>query len=408
MDDSERIAWLREEVRSWVEDGVVSLEEGRAILQRYGVSPSDLESTGAQRRLIAVLSVLGAVLFGAGVTLFFAANWQRISDLAKLGLVLGAIIAAYHAGFTLAFGGSRRGPRAQLYPKTGMALIFVGALLYGAGIWLVAQIYGLSPRLHEGLFLWVVGVAPLAYTVRSQAVAALAALLLCVWLGAKSADWFGFYEHGMVPIVLMFVCFGVLLYGAGRLHAGTRADFARLPLRTVGLVVVLLGLYVLSFDLLRRDFPSSAAQVGPGLRIGAIVWGLAVLAALADLLRSGGREPPRLAETTGLVAIGALAALPIAMPMVGGPLWIAVMNVALFAVVVGAIAVGYRSGEAALVDIALLAFIVHVGTRYFDIFFDLLPRALFFMGGGVLLLGGGIYLERRRRSWRRSVEGTAA
>ena len=35
--------------------------------------------------------------------------------------------------------------------------------------------------------------------------------------------------------------------------------------------------------------------------------------------------------------------------------------------------------------------------RYFDFFWDLLPRSLFFMVGGLILVLGGIALEKKRR-----------
>jgi uncharacterized membrane protein len=44
-----------------------------------------------------------------------------------------------------------------------------------------------------------------------------------------------------------------------------------------------------------------------------------------------------------------------------------------------------------------LFFAFDVIARYFDLFWKLLPRSLFFILGGLLLLFGGVLLERKRR-----------
>lgn len=58
-----------------------------------------------------------------------------------------------------------------------------------------------------------------------------------------------------------------------------------------------------------------------------------------------------------------------------------------------------------MVNRAFVGFSILVMARYFDTFWSLLDRALFFMAGGVLLLAGGGWLERRRRALLRDIEG---
>ena len=58
---------------------------------------------------------------------------------------------------------------------------------------------------------------------------------------------------------------------------------------------------------------------------------------------------------------------------------------------------GYKNGDTLLINISLLFFVIDVISRYFDFFWKLMPRSVFFMIGGVLLLAGGTFLERSRR-----------
>ncbi len=65
--------------------------------------------------------------------------------------------------------------------------------------------------------------------------------------------------------------------------------------------------------------------------------------------------------------------------------------------VVGLIVLGFLRRYPPYVNIGLLFFSFDVIARYFDFFWELLPRSLFFILGGLLLLFGGIILERKRR-----------
>jgi len=42
--------------------------------------------------------------------------------------------------------------------------------------------------------------------------------------------------------------------------------------------------------------------------------------------------------------------------------------------------------------------VLDVTARYFDFFWKLLPRSIFFIVGGLILLAGGMFLERKRRA----------
>jgi hypothetical protein len=66
--------------------------------------------------------------------------------------------------------------------------------------------------------------------------------------------------------------------------------------------------------------------------------------------------------------------------------------------VVGVIILGYLRRNRAYINLGLVFFVLEVIARYFDFFWKLMPRSLFFIGGGLLLMVGGIVLEKKRRA----------
>jgi len=73
------------------------------------------------------------------------------------------------------------------------------------------------------------------------------------------------------------------------------------------------------------------------------------------------------------------------------------LNILFALEIVGVVVLGFMRRYPVYVNIGLLFFALDVIARYFDFFWELLPRSLFFILGGLLLLFGGILLERKRR-----------
>ncbi len=175
--------WVRlpVEVQRWQDQGIISPEQGRAIISGYTASGGPVAVHRTQGRLVTILAILGSVLVGLGVILFFASNWQEIPKSVKLAMILIAIPAAYGIGYWLRYS---RG-----YERVGTAVVLLGCLLYGAGIHLVAQAYNV-PVNDPILFLyWFLGVLPLAYLTRSQVILYLGVGLFLAAVGFRLQDW---------------------------------------------------------------------------------------------------------------------------------------------------------------------------------------------------------------------------
>lgn len=421
--------WLGElpgESARWVQHGIISDAQRAAILGLYPARAGE-----ARDRTVLIISILGSLLVGAGVILFFAANWPRIPAAVKVASILAATVGAYASGYYLQF---VRGD----YPRLGHSLILLGSLLYGAGIWLVAQIFHLESRFSNGFLFWGAGLLPLIWATSSRPVLYLTTVLLVIWTATEQGAYASYNllypvlalgvliplsrrlqsalaEAGTLLGLFLWVAINVargepnnisvgnelvvvartmLLYGAAVVTLGlAQLGDARAYL-SVGSLLALAGSYILSFDVYYQVALPSVVGGSPFL-IAATWLLLAVVAAGAWFYWRRG-EAGRLAllPALALQVVGAVLAhaLPEVTRMVA-------FNLLLFGGTVGLVVLGVQRRSELLINLGLVAFVVHILTRYFDLFFDAMDKSLFFILGGILLLGGGWLLERNRRRW---------
>lgn len=440
--------WLRAESALWRAEGLITPEQQAAILARYPA-----EKLAGRGRTTGVIITLGALLIGLSVILFIAHNWWQIPIWLKLSGILALVLAAHGLGYWL---WQVRGT----YPRSGHAMVLLGCVLYGAGIWLVAQIFHLESHWPNGFLLWALGSLPVAWVLRSRPVLALSALLLAVWSAVEQT---GFGQASWLYPLLALVAVAPLAYRLQAVEA-VGLKLAGLTFWTVAnavrwadgagwmtpylvfLTVGLLGTAVLSAGLLHRLRPNLAGLALPFLTGGAGLsltgaylltlrieryrtdfhllpswqtWTLVgVLAALTLVLlvviarpallwpdmaaarapddgRPAGRAEAMFTQPAIAIAVFALALFTGVIPADG--VQALITNLLLFTAALGMVAWGFRTQAAAFVNLGLLAFVAQVITRYFDFFYSLLERSLFFMVGGAILLGGGMLLERWRR-----------
>lgn len=186
---SKQVRWLREQLQLWVAQGVVSPAQADHI---RGLYPEP--KAGAPWGTI-IFAGLGAVVFGLGIILLFAYNWQAIPKAGKLAVIFLSLLAAHGAGQWL-----RANPGWQR--PVGEALAVLGTMLYGAGIWLVAQIYHIQEHYPDGFLFWALGALALAWALPSVAQGILAVALLCIW-GCSEAWGFDRAMHAAPLLVLV-------------------------------------------------------------------------------------------------------------------------------------------------------------------------------------------------------------
>ena len=188
--------------------GLITEDQRRAIVAHFEL---DRESN----KLLAILSIIGAVLVSAGIILLIASNWDAIPRLVKLvgGL---ALLGGAHAGGWFV-------GRTGRHPRVADALHLIGSVMFLANIALVGQIYHLSSRTPNAILLWLLGIAPLAWILRSKAQHILTLGVLALWLGLELNERDSLlYFGGEARQMMFYVIVGVALSGLGMLLQRSR------------------------------------------------------------------------------------------------------------------------------------------------------------------------------------------
>jgi uncharacterized membrane protein len=217
-------------VREWTGEGLISEDQGRAILARHPAR--------AGAWLLAYM-LIGGVLAVAGVSLLIASNWQAIPALVKLAGVLVLLSLGTVAGVET----QRRGcPRAVW--ECGF---LVAAVLPLLGLMLVSQIFHLSGDVSGLLGVWTLAITPLMLLSGSG-------VAFLVWLAA-GYFWLGF-RLGETHVLREFWQVALAYAGVGAAVAGASQLWlvtARRELRTmgefVGVATVAFALWVAGFDM---------------------------------------------------------------------------------------------------------------------------------------------------------------
>ncbi len=452
-DEAAFLRRLRDELATWLADGVLTAKQAEDIRGRYDFSAVDRAAGGERNRTVAIVTMAGAALLGLGIVLFFAANWPGIARWGRFAIVLSAMAVLFAVGYDL---GWRRGT----FPVTGRAAVIAGCLLYGAGIWLIAQTFNISGHEPNGLLLWALGILPLAAVLRASPVVTLYAILLASWTFLEISSFdranplyfpialgttlplayrdrlrFPFWTTVLaVTIALAFDCahwrgagsspggervlppvliaWGAVLVLAGGLHA--RPDRLR-PFRTALRLPghLLLGgfLPVLTFrDVLSRAVGRPAPAVPVWIFLVAASATAAALLALAmrRMTRDADLRPLAFELLCAGCAAGAVtgfALAPGALPPWG---WALSFNLLYLGLCAALVFVADRTRAWLFGYLGVAMFTGLVVCRYFEFAVRLMPKSFVFLAAGGILVAGGLFLERRRRSAQAGIgqEGT--
>lgn len=371
-------------IQKWVDERLISPEQAERMR-------ADLHKELGERRsgrFIVAVSTVGAVLLGASAILFIASNWQRLDVVAKLSIMVGSTLAALFGGYFLKY------ERGQL-ERVGGAILLLSALMFGATIMLTAQMYHVQANQHWLLLLWLAGVMPLVYGIRSTPITVLGSGLVFLWLGQYVFSDPNFFAE--THIAVLFVVAGLALFGIGGLHYQL-PDMGRVArvIRIISLKVTLFALFVLTFryvSLQRFATPDVWHAAIPAFLFGVTAMALAALVLDGWVRRS---DPWARIESFLGLSITALLVLFLLLPS-SGQVYLLVFNLLFAALTLLLVYYGSHRADIRIVNMGIFWLALFLLAKYFDWFWSLLDRAVFFFVGGLILVAGGIALEKQRR-----------
>ena len=373
--------------------GLITEEQSGRIIEHF-----HLKEGG--NKFLAIVSIVGAVLVAAGITLLIASHWNEIPRITKIVVGILLMMGAHVGGWLLREGHAK-------YLKTGEALHLIGSCLFLANIALVGQIYNLVARPPNAILLWWLGIAALPWLLRSKAQHILLLLAFGFWFGLEvnerdSVLFSGNDERQL----LLYAMLGLVYLGTGYCLRRTRfSGFAGVT-EKFGLLTFLIFSYPLTWKDLFDGWENAGTQL----------WVFPVLGAMALLLLSLGLKNltvlNRQWRWTWFAALFGMVVLlatdwfgPWQMDYTSGGrhgYWeesgsYLVATFAFFVFCLVQIQTGIQLRSTFLVNAGVIFLALDIITAYFNLIGSMARTGTMFVLSGVFLIVFGVYLEKKRR-----------
>ena len=276
-------------------------------------------------------------------------------------------------------------------------MFFNGAVAFGVGIFLIAQLYNFHADWRAGILYWFLGTLPLAYVLDSRPMLWLSLGTLALWLGT------GFGLEG--ELIVLYQMLGAVLVVVAVPHWDPLPfpRFAKIYF-SLGSALILTTTLWMVLELFGERFfyleVTSRFLVYYGVLLTVF---LALLFGIA-LRHWGLLDRPRrilalllsVVLVPGILHVSKHAFGPVASYRPRDAELVC-FTLLLFAECVGLMLFGDAMGTKAYLNLGLAYFLILGVYEYFSHRWEYLPRALFFLAGGVPLLVLGYFLEKRRR-----------
>lgn len=188
LDDFQRK--IRQEAQLWRDEGIISSSQYQQLADRYQFN--NLESSARERSGMMVIAV-GGILLILGITTFVAANWLEWGRDVKFILMMSLFLSTTIVGFFTWREPALRKTEGKKPDRSkrilGEALLFLGALILGANILLMAQVFNISGSSTELFLAWGFGVLVMAYSLSLTSLGVLAIVLIQIGYWTGLGDW---------------------------------------------------------------------------------------------------------------------------------------------------------------------------------------------------------------------------
>jgi uncharacterized membrane protein len=183
---------IAREAAEWVSEDIITAPQAERICDRYGV---DYHRVSSRSFAYNVLIGLGYLFIGLALITLLGANWDEMPRALRMwGLI---IITMATQGVALKFYLAGAEDRAA-------GVFFLGNLVFGASIILIAQVYHLGEHMPDGVFWWALGCLPMGVLISSSWVTLQALVLALVWFMLE-------VDMGFYPLLFPLFILGSLV-----------------------------------------------------------------------------------------------------------------------------------------------------------------------------------------------------
>jgi len=339
--------FLEHELKHLEKEKLIEEQESERILANYEVK---------NVQFITVLAAIGALLIGLGVLTFVASNWMYLTKSFKLLIIILFLIVVNTAGVFVS----------KQFPKTARSLHYIGILVFGAGIFLIEQMFNISINFNNSFLLWAIGTILIGRYLKDAAILLFTSFLLFIYINGSM-----FLDEKSYPfaILLFLPTLYVLLKGS---------------IYPIILTFFINALSINTFVLLLLEFVPKISPDHSETIIPSILFILGILLVYIPLPS----RAERITHIQGHILHGTAAI-------------ILTFDFGIWFSLVYFIFLLYLIQKGSLTSIVIICALIF---RYYLNSLDFLPTSFTFMIGGIILLGFGFFFERQRKKGGHTIE----
>jgi uncharacterized membrane protein len=216
-------AKVKQDIARWLEAGLIDGMTADALARDVVANERRSLSFGS------ILAMMAALLLGAAILIFVAANWEAIPRLARVAALFAVILGGYVGGALV---------KARGYGAIGEALWIVAAAAFGGSIALIGQMYHFSGDESAAMLTWCAGTALAALALRSGPLTVAAVGIADAWLAMKLIGGFRLFSSSEIPHLFLVIAAGLFA-----VSYWTRSQAAR-HLIVLSLIFYVVGLAI--------------------------------------------------------------------------------------------------------------------------------------------------------------------
>ncbi|WP_099191067.1 DUF2157 domain-containing protein [Tepidibacter mesophilus] len=338
--------FLEEELEFIKKENLITSEQKVEILDKYDI---------VRLNFVRIILTIGAVLIGLGIISFIASNWEYITKTQKVLMIIGFYIVSNVLSYKFE----------HKYPKTSKSFLYIGTLIYGAGIFLIGQIFNYGGHFSKAFLFWGVGVIPVGSLFKDKLVFIFSHICLLIYLAnSYHLDYLSYSTILIIPILYY------INKNLGNSKVGTFFN------NLVSLSSVLYFLNNYNVD----EFYISVTF---------LIIGVFMYYAKTSFNRD-------IFKIQGLIVFG-ISGLILTDPYSWKESFEFIRSGVIISLIFSLLYVLYLFHETNKGNLISLIFIcITIIRYYFDTFYDFMPKSMFFITSGVILLLFGHYFERMR------------
>ncbi|MDR7001260.1 DUF2157 domain-containing protein [Neobacillus niacini] len=331
------------------------LEDSETIPRGKAKEIQELYRVEEKLSFTQTLLYVGSILIGVGILSFIASNWSEIGKTVKFLFILCLYLGCIFAGYKME----------KSLPKTARSFYYLGVMVFGAGIFLIGQMFHFGGSFQGAFLWWSIGILPLAWVLRDKWILFVSALFTLIYMMDEP-----FLQGDRIPIwtILLIASIYVL---------NEKIGFSRAVGFVNGLQQLVFISTVITFFIGGDD---------ESLYLYGLIY---LVLGIALILRRA-----RIRDVYVFLGhlIHGIAALMLSFENVWPSSidWVYIPFSILYLIFVL-----YLVNRGSLFSIVILCGLIF--RFYIDLSFDFLPKSLVFIIGGLLLLTFGFYFEKQRK-----------